>query len=328
MVRVRPAWHLAMVVALTVATAACGGGTSSGSKRSSTPTRAAVSTTVAPSTVAPTAATPCRGAAAPETYQHVVVVVLENRTWSDVGGPGFGAMPYLAGLARSCAYYPQWTETNRQQDSLTQYIGLTSGVDNPRTVDDCEPSASCSSTDDNIFRQVRQAGDTARSYVEDATQACSVGSNAAKHIPALYYRGTYTDASGSHRDSDFCATEVRPFTELDPDHLPTFSMITPNLCDDGHDCANATVDSWLREHLGAILAGDTFRAGSTAVFVLWDEDRPVPNLIVAPSAQPGPRAGAASHAAALKTIELMLGLPVLSQGQLPAAGDLRASAPL
>jgi hypothetical protein len=258
----------------------------------------------------------------------VVVVMLENRTWSQVGGPGFGAMPYLAGLARACAYYQQWNETNESQNSLTQYIGLTSGVDNSRTVDDCDPSATCSSTDDNIFRQVREAGGTARSYVEGATQPCSVGANAAKHIPALYYRGSYADASGPHRDSDFCELEVRPLSELDPERLPTFAMITPNLCNDGHDCPNATVDRWLQGNLGPILASSSYREGNTAVFVLWDEDRPVPNLLVAPAAQPGPRPGTGSHAAALKTMELMLGLPVLAQGQLPAAPDLRTTAPL
>jgi hypothetical protein len=257
-----------------------------------------------------------------------VIVMLENRTWSQVGGQGFGAMPYLAGLAKSCAFYPQWSETNRSQDSLTQYIGLTSGIDNPHTVDDCSPSPSCSSTDDNVFRQVRESGGTPRSYVEGATRPCSVGSNAAKHIPALYYRGTYTDASGSHSDSDFCVSEVRPYSELDPNHLPTFAIITPNLCNDGHDCPNATVDGWLRHNLGAVLDGDTYREGDTAVFVLWDEDYPVPNLVVAPSVEPGPRPGQASHAAALKTMELMLGLPVLEQGQIPAATDLRATAPL
>jgi hypothetical protein len=61
------------------------------------------------------------------------------------------------------------------------------------------------------------------------------------------------------------------------------------------------------------------------VFVLWDEDRPVPNLLVAPSARPGPISTPASHAAALVTIEKLLGLPTLDQGQLPGTTDLRAA---
>jgi hypothetical protein len=324
---------VATVAVLTVAAAACssGGGDRAEPRTSTSARRAAPTTTATPaSTTAPAdlAAPPCRGAALPATYAHVVVVMLENRTWPQVGGPGFGAMPYLASLAKDCAFFPDWTETNPQQSSLTQYIGLTSGVDNPRTVNDCSPSASCSSTDDNIFRQVRQSGGTARSYVEGATAPCSAAGNAPKHVPALYYRGAYQDASGAHHDSDFCADEVRPASELDPNHLPTFAMVAPTLCHDGHDCPNATVDGWLRGFVQPILDGADYRAGRTAVFVLWDEDRPVPNLLVAPSARPGPIAGHASHAAALVTIEKLLGLPTLTQGRLPQATDLRAASGL
>jgi hypothetical protein len=257
-----------------------------------------------------------------------VVVMLENRTWSAVGGPGFGSMPYLDGLAVHCAYYSDWTETNTRQSSLTQYVGLTSGVDNPHTVNDCRPSASCSSTDDNIFRQVREAGGTARNFVEGPTSPCSAAGNAPKHIPALYYRGTYEDASGTHRDSDFCTDEVRPATELDPNHLPTFAMIAPTLCHDGHDCPNADVDQWLRSFVSPILDGADYRSGRTAVFVLWDEDHPVPNLLIAPGAQPGPRPGSGSHAAALATIERMLGLPLLPPVEIAGVSDLRASSGL
>jgi hypothetical protein len=254
--------------------------------------------------------------------------MMENRTWSQVGGPGFAAMPYLKSLAGRCAFYPDWNQTNHDQNSLTQYIGLTSGIDNPRTVHDCSPSITCSSTDDNIFRQVRQSGGTARSYVEGASQPCSAAGNAAKHIPALYYRGVYTDATGTHSDADNCATEIRPAQELDPNRLPTFAMITPTLCNDGHDCPNSTVDEWARVHIAAILAGNDYRTGTTAVFILWDESNPVPNLLIAPSARPGPSAGPASHTAALKTIEELLGLGVLTQGQLTTTPDLRASAGL
>lgn len=253
----------------------------------------------------------------PARYDHVVVIVEENRTWSKVGGVGFDSLPYLASLADHCPVYRNWTETNTRQNSLTQYIGLTSGVDNPATVNDCTPSATCRSTDDNIFRQVRAAGGTARSFVEGATSPCSAKGNAAKHVPALYYAGG--------DDPTHCETEVRPLADLDPDHLPTFAFVTPNLCHDGHDCANAKVDSWLAQHLGAILAGASYRAGTTAVFVLYDEDRPVPNLIIAPTAVAGPLDDpGAGHRAALRTIEALLGLPTLAP--VADATNLRSSA--
>jgi hypothetical protein len=253
--------------------------------------------------------------------------MMENRTWELVGGPGFGdSMPFMRDLARQCAYYETYQDTNPKQSSLTQYIGLTSGIDNPATVDDCTPSATCSSTDDNIFRRVRTSGKTARNFVDGATEPCSVGDNAAKHIPGLYYRGTYEDATGAHRDTDFCTQEVRPLTELDPDDLPTFSFITPTQCHDGHDCPNADADAWLRDQVTALVQGRSYRDGRTAIFVLWDEERPNPNLYVAPSALPGPRPGVASHPASLRTTTELLGLaPLAAVADQP---DLRASTPL
>src|SRR5947207_3464733 len=157
----------------------------------------------------------------PAQYQHVVIFSFENRTWSNVG-LGFSAttMPYLHSLASQCSFFSDWTETNTGQNSLTQYIGETSGVDNPNTVNDCNPSTTCRSTDDNIFRQVRVAGGTPRSFVEGATTGCSASGNAAKHVPALYYYGTYTDGTGTHGDNDFCNTEVRPYGEFDVNNLP------------------------------------------------------------------------------------------------------------
>lgn len=263
--------------------------------------------------------------APPAHYQHVIVFSFENRTWSDVGlGFSASSMPYLHALAAQCSFFSEWTETDPSQDSLTQYIGVTSGVSNPSTVGDCAPSASCRSTDDNIFRQVRVAGGTARSYVEGATGGCSAGGNAANHVPALYYFGTYADATGTHGDHDFCDAEVRPYDELDVAALPTFAFVTPSLCHDGHDCGDSAVDAWASTDIQRVLESSAYRAGTVAVFVLYDEERPVPNLQIAPTSHAGNiTAGAGSHAALLKTIEDLLGLPALNQGQLPGATSLR-----
>jgi hypothetical protein len=266
-------------------------------------------------------------AAPPAHYQHVVIFSFENRTWSNVG-LGFSAstMPYLHSLASQCSFFSDWTETNTSQNSLTQYIGETSGVNNSSTVNDCNPSTSCQSTDDNIFRQVRVAGGTARNYVEGATTGCSASGNAAKHIPALYYFGTYTDGTGSHNDHDFCNTEVRPYSEFDVSNLPTYAFITPTLCNDGHDCNDSTVDAWARTNVQRVLDSNAYKAGTVGVFIWYDEDHPVPNATFAPTSHKGniTQTGVGSHAALLKTIEDMLGLPIMNQGQLPGATDLRS----
>jgi hypothetical protein len=265
-------------------------------------------------------------AAPPMNYQHVVIFSFENRTWSNVGlGFSNGSMPYLHSLATQCSYFQDWTETNTGQNSLTQYIGETSGVSNTSTVNDCNPSPSCQSTDNNIFRQVRLASGTARNYVEGATTGCSASGNAAKHVPGLYYFGTYTDGTGSHNDHDFCTTEVRPYSEFDVNNLPTYAFITPTLCNDGHDCNDATVDAWASTNIQRVLDSAAYKAGTVAVFIWYDEDHPVPNMTIAPTSHKGQLGGTGvgSHAALLKTIEDLLGVPFMNQGQLPAATDLR-----
>jgi hypothetical protein len=265
--------------------------------------------------------------APPAHYDHVVIFSFENRTWSNVG-LGFSptTMPYLHSLAAQCSFFSDWTETNLKQNSLTQYIGETSGIDNPNTVNDCNPSTTCRSTDNNIFRQVRVAGGTARNYVEGATTGCSASGNAAKHIPGLYYFGTYTDATGTHNDNDFCNTEVRPYTEFDVNNLPTYAFVTPTLCNDGHDCGDATVDAWAQANIQPVLDSSAYKAGTVAVFVWYDEDHPTPNVQIAPTSNKGDltQIGVGSHAALMKTIEDMLGLPILTQGQLGGATDLRS----
>lgn len=296
------------------------------SDRAATTTTTASRTPVVADGAPIDAAAPCgRSTTPPARYEHVVIVMEENRSWTGGRTPpvgmGFSAttMPFLHGLASRCSYYPEWTETSGSQNSLSQYVGITSGVSNAATVDDCSPSASCRSTDDNVFRQVRTAGGTPRSYVDGAAASCSAGGNAAKHIPALYYYG------GS--DHAHCDDEVLPIAELDPNHLPTFAFVVPDLCHDGHDCDDRTVDRWARSTLTPILDGATYREGSTLVVVVYDEDAPVPNLLIAPTARAGAIHGTdGSHAALLKTIELALGLPVMDQGQLPSAISLRPSA--
>ena len=100
----------------------------------------------------------------------------------------------------------------------------------------------------------------------------------------------------------------------------------PDICNDGHDCANSVVDSWASTHVQRVLDSAAYRAGTVAVFIWYDEDYPVPNAQIAPTSRRGniTQTGIATHAAMLKTIEDMLGLPFMNQGQLPGAANLRS----
>ncbi len=300
--------------------AACGSSGSSQSQPRSSSTSRATTTTAPVTTVAPTLAS---GAACgapenpPDHYQSVVVFSFENRTWDDIG-QGFGpAMPYLHGLGTQCSWFPDWTEINQHDKSLGQYVGQMTGQLETKTVDDCKPSASCNTTADNLFRQVRVSGRAAVNYVEGASAPCSDDGNKAKHIPALYFYGA--------DDRAHCADEVRPLRDFEPNRLGAFSFVTPTLCNDGHDCTDQVVDTWAKEHVQPVLDSAPYRAGKVAVFIWYDESAPVPNLWITPTARAGARSGTAGGAAAtLRAWESMLGVPCLSDAC--TAPDMRAAA--
>ena len=258
---------------------------------------------------------PCGATTAPPShYDSVVVFSFENRSWGDVGA-GFGpAMPYLHDLGTKCSWFPDWTEIDRSEKSLAQYVGQVIGTTEPTAVDDCKPSATCHTTEDSIFRQLRLDGRRAVNFVEGATAPCSDEGNKPKHIPALYLWGA--------DDRAHCDAQVRPFGDFDPNRLPAFGFITPTQCNDGHDCADQTVDSWARDHVQPVLDSSAYRAGKVAVFIWYDESAPVPNLWITPTAAAGARTGvSAGPAGTLRAWQSMLGVPCLKTAC--SATDLR-----
>lgn len=305
---------VAAVLCLAVAATACGSSskssTGTATSRSTPNTSTSQPSAATTSTVAAASAHGVCGsnAAPPRRYQSVVVFSFENRTWSAVGLGFTKDMPYLHGLAMQCSYFTTWNETDAGQNSLTQYVGQMTGNYQPGTINDCSPSPQCSTQADNVFRQARRAGVQAINYVEGATKSCDAATahdNAPKHIPALYMWGA--------DDRAHCDEQVRPYTEFDPSHPPAFAFITPTLCDDGHDCDNATVDRWARTNVQPVLDSAAYRDGKVAVFIWYDEDRPVANMWITPTAHAGAiELDGAGAAGTLSAWESMLGFPCLA----------------
>lgn len=329
----RPARALRAAVfcaVLSLVLAACGGSTAGRSGSARTTSRVGRSTTssttsstrstATPPTAAPSAVAsavqPCGDATtAPAHYHHVVWIWMENQTWSDIFGNS--SAPYLNTLAGKCTTDSDYASVG--SPSLPNYLGATSGS-TQGVADDDDPSAH-TFTVDNLFRQVRAAGGTERSFAESMPAPCtlvSAGSYAAKHNPAVYYVG------GDDRTA--CQADDVPFTAfssvLASGQLPTFTSITPNICDDMHSCSVATGDQWLATWVPQILDTASYRDGTTALFIVWDEPTPLANVMVAPSVRPGTVSGTAvNQYSLLRATEEMLGLPLL--GQAATAPDLR-----
>lgn len=242
---------------------------------------------------------------------------MENHTWGSViGNPG---APYITALARQCGTDSRYSAVG--SPSLPNYLGATSGSTQGVT-DDADPGQHSFAVD-NLFRQVRQAGGSERSFVESMPADCelvSQGSYAAKHNPAVYYDGPGDRAACQADDLPLSAFSA----VLASGQLPSYTSITPNICDDMHDCSVAVGDQWLATWVPRILATASYRSGTTALFMVWDEPTPLANVEVAPSVRPGTVSSSpVNHYSLLAATEEMLGLPLL--GAASSAPSMRAA---
>jgi phospholipase C len=128
---------------------------------------------------------------------------------------------------------------------LPNYIAATSG--NTQAITDDAAPASHPLAVASIYSQVKAAGKTWRDYEESALGNCpltSSGLYAVKHDPAPYYTGIRSDCA--NWDVPMGTTISGNFlNDLTNDTLPAFAFVTPNLCNDTHDCPVTTGDNWL-----------------------------------------------------------------------------------
>jgi phosphatidylinositol-3-phosphatase len=282
---------------------------------------AAAASLAVPATGAPRAPQPCGSAAKPpRVYAHVIWVMLENHPYGDIVGNR--EAPYLNALTGMCGLATRYDAI--AHPSLPNYVALTSGSTQGIT-DDADPSRHPLGAA-SIFDQARTSG----SYEEGMPANCSLrneGRYAVRHNPETYFLRVRT---ACRRDDVPLGTPAGgAFARaLDSGRLPAFSFVTPDLCDDMHDCSVATGDAWVRRWLGRVLASRTYRAGRTAVFLTWDEGDSASNRValiaVAPTTPRGSRATASlTHYSLLRTTEEMLGIRA-HLGAAAAAPSMRA----
>jgi hypothetical protein len=111
--------------------------------------------------------------------------------------------------------------------------------------------------------------------------------------------------------------------------LPRFSFLTPNLCDDMHDCSVATGDAWLQSWVPQMIAGPDYQAGRLAIVITFDENsgtsgNQVYTAVISPFTTPGTQSATAfTHYSLLRTAEEILGVPLL--GSAAGATSMRSA---
>jgi phosphatidylinositol-3-phosphatase len=306
-------------VLLSLATAACA---SPAAARGTTSSRPVSTTTFEPtsssgpgtSSTTTTQAGGTRGAgtgrAGVPAFSHVFVVMMENLGYSlALATPGFESL--VSRYASASNYYAVG------HPSLPNYLAITSGG-TWGVKSDC---IDCYVDKPNIGEQLSKAKISWGAYFEDVPTACYLAPYwgdyyAGKHNPFRYYDDI--------RSSRALCSHLVPYRRLAPllagpaAKVPRYVWVTPNLCDDGHNCAPAIAAAWLDRFVAGVVKSAAWKAHGV-LFVTWDESDSggpaggqVLTLVISPGLRPGLKVAVPyTHYSVLATIEDAFRLPLL-----------------
>lgn len=195
-------------------------------------------------------------------FGHTVIVVEENHNFDQVDSV---SMPYLHSLLAQGGLATQYYANTHP--SIGNYFWLTTG----QLITNSD-GYSQTVTADNIVRHLLAAGKTWKGYAEDLPAVGftgqASGKYARKHFPLSFFSDVVNDS-----------TQIKnlvPFTQFATDlagnSLPNYAFITPNLCNDAHDCSLQTADAWLQTNIAPLLANPSFQADGLLIITFDEAD--------------------------------------------------------
>ena len=317
---------LAAAAALIVLAAGCGGSTSAASPRP-TPTPGASPTPLAVPSPSPTPApspspTPAATASVVPHSSHVVLVIEENHTFAQT----LSSMPWLTSMGSKYAFAVDYKAD--EPGSLLDYLWLSSG--SGEHAFGCQ-GGGCPApiTDNNIFRELANAGVSWKVYAEGLPSAGYMGPDTGayvvRHNPARWYSDVI--------NSPALQQNMVPFTEFAKDlaanQLPAYSIIVPDVTHDAHDGTLAQADTWLQSNVAPLLNQPSFQPGGDGLMIVtFDEcdaaigacNEQVYTAVMGPRVKPHFQSALPyRHENALRTILDALGVPVYPGASATAA---------
>ena len=255
-------------------------------------------------------------------WEHVTIVVFENKTYSQIIGNTADA-PYLSGLAAACSHA---TNMNHMTPtSLTNYVAMTSGYtghNNGREVliTGTKPPAKWPQDSVSIFEAM---GGQAKQWAESMPDNCFMKTTADFHVghaPYQYY---------SRTQSSLCPQHSQPLASGDP-MSARFNYVIPNQHHSMHGTPQLTTstariragDAWARDFIPSLLASPQYLAGTSVIIIAFDEANAkttkMPFIVVSPYTKAGGTTNVQyNHYSTLKGVQEMLGVTPL----LGHAGD-------
>ncbi len=268
-------------------------------------------------------------------FDYIVVIVMNNASARQVYGSS--ATPYLNSLASTYGYATAYSDVEAAV-SDPNYLALI-GASTFGLTNDCYPTQ-CRVSDVSIVDSIEGAGLTWRAWAEDypVSQGCSLSpSNAeynSKHFPFLYFENIVNDPA---RCDNLLRANSVVTSSIETDDLflkslgstssaANYNWLTPNQCDDIHDCSLSTGDKYLSQLVPKILSSAIFTTQNAALFVTFAESSGssvgnVPAIWAGPIAKMKFQSSKSyDHYSLLTTIETAWGLsPLTSEDGLASA---------
>lgn len=210
---------------------------------------------------------------------HKVMVILEeNHGRADAEAN----MPYLVSLESQYGKATNYSAITHP--SLPNYLAIFGGSTFGITGDCGVGEGNCTPGPPSVFGQAITVGKTARAYQESMTSNCDLnGSSSAdaitpsssyapRHGPWVYW--TNPDERSACEANDVSMglpASGNLHDDIKSGNLPVVGEMTPNLCDDAHDCSLPIADSWLHQWIPQLMTGSDWTSGHLTIIVTFDE---------------------------------------------------------
>ncbi|MEU4286839.1 alkaline phosphatase family protein [Kribbella sp. NPDC026596] len=246
--------------------------------------------------------TTAQAAASVPVFDHIVLVMFENHAYSQINGSS--SAPTFNTLAAQGAKFTQAYGVTHPSEP--NYLAIFSGATQGVTDDSCPHTYS----GNNLGKQLITAGKTFKGYSEsmpsDGYTGCSSGQYKRKHNGWVNFSSV--PAASNLQFSDFPSSANYA-------SLPTVSFVTPNMCNDMHDCSVGTGDTWLKNNLNAY--AQWAKTHNSLLIVTFDEDNGgssnhIFTAFVGAHTQVGSFSNQINHYNVLSTIESAYGLSHLN----------------
>lgn len=232
---------------------------------------------VAPSTAIAASTALCGNSGTAPAIQHVIVVMMENRSYHQVVGNA--SAPFETSLAANCGVATAMFGATHT--SAANYLALSAGEYPAASPPGCGSVKACADPGQNLYSELANAGLTWKAYEEAMPSACdptSSGNYKIGHNPVIFYSNIgATECQANDVPVASMTAESGAFwNDLQSGALPAFSWITPDLANDGENacggsCALAAADTWLQAFTAIVQASTEYQSGNTLLLVTYDE---------------------------------------------------------